>query len=57
MNSVISRTARPWNFLPMECFPWTYDLNIFKYNINRLLLTNSKQMYAVWFYLFVLLFL
>ena len=33
VNSFFLRSARPWNYLPMECFPLTYDLNGF----------NSKQ--------------
>ena len=33
------RTARPWNSLPIECFPLTYDLSDFKSKINRHLLT------------------
>ena len=37
--SVFSPTARLWDSLPMECFPLTYDLNGFKYRINRHLLT------------------
>ena len=35
-NSFFLRTARLWNFLPIECFPLTYDLNGFK---SRNLLT------------------
>ena len=31
--------ARHWNSMPIECFPLTYDLNGFKYRINRHLLT------------------
>ena len=33
------RTTRPWNSLPIECFPLTYDLSGFKSRINRYLLT------------------
>ena len=32
-------TARPWNSLPIECFPLAYNLNGFKSGINRQLLT------------------
>ena len=39
INSFFRRTARPWNSLPIECFPLTYDLNGFKTRINRHLLT------------------
>ena len=31
--------ARPWNFLPIECFPLTYDLSGFKSRINGHLLS------------------
>ena len=37
--STVSRTARLWNSLSMECFPLTYDLSGFKSRINRHLLT------------------
>ena len=36
--SSVSFLAGPWNFLPIECFPLTYDLNSFKSRINRHLL-------------------
>ena len=39
VNSFFPRTARPWNSLPIECFPLTYDLSSFKSRINRYLLT------------------
>ena len=39
VNSFFPRTARPWNSLPLECFPLTYDLSGFKSRINRYLLT------------------
>ena len=38
VNSFFPHTARPWNSLPIECFPLTYDLNGFKFRINRHLL-------------------
>ena len=28
-------TARLWNSFPIECFPLTYDLNVFKSRIKR----------------------
>ena len=31
-------TARPWSFLPLECFPLTYDLRGFESRVNRYLL-------------------
>ena len=39
VNSFFPRTARLWNFLPIECFPLTYDLSGFQSRINRYLLT------------------
>ena len=39
VNSFFPRTARLWNSLPIECFPLTYDLSVFKSRINRYLLT------------------
>ena len=39
VNSFFLRMARPWNSLPIECFPLTYDLSGFKSKINRYLLT------------------
>ena len=29
VNNFFPRTARVWNYLPIECFPLTYDLNDF----------------------------
>ena len=38
--SVVSFLAGlDWNSLPIECFPWTYDLSGFKSRINRYLVT------------------
>ena len=39
VNSFFPRAAKLWNFLPVECFPLTYDLSGFKFRINRHLLT------------------
>ena len=39
VKSFFPRTARLWNFLPLECFPLIYNLNGFKSRINRHLLT------------------
>ena len=39
VNGFFPRTARLWNFLPIECFPLTYNLNGFRSRINRHLLT------------------
>ena len=39
INSFFPRTDRLWNYLPIECFPLTYDLNGLKSRINRHLLT------------------
>ena len=38
-NSFFPRTARPWNYVTLECFSLTYDLSRFKSRINRHLLT------------------
>ena len=35
VNSFFPRTARLWNSVPIECFPLTYDLSVFKSRINR----------------------
>ena len=39
VNSSFPHTAILWNFLPIECFPLTYDLSGIKSRINRHLLT------------------
>ena len=39
VNSFFPRPARPWNSLPIECCPLTYNLSGFKSRINRHLLT------------------
>ena len=39
VNSFFPRTSRPWNSLPIECFPLSYDLSGFKSGINRHVLT------------------
>ena len=39
VNSFFPRRARLWNFLPIDCFPLTYDFNGFKSRIKRHLLT------------------
>ena len=38
-SSFFPRTARLWNFLPIEWFPLAYNLNVFKSSITRDLLT------------------
>ena len=38
VNSFFPRTARPWNSLPIECFPLTYNFSGFTSRINRHLL-------------------
>ena len=41
VNSFFPRTARLWNYLPIECLPLIYDLNGLKSRINiGFLLTN-----------------
>ena len=42
VNSFFLHTAKPWNYLPIECFPSTYDLSGFKSRVNRHLLTVSS---------------
>ena len=42
VNSFFHRTARLWNFLPIECFRLTYDINGFKSRINRHLLMEGS---------------
>ena len=39
VSSFFPRTARLWNYLPIECFPLTYNLSGFKSRKNRYLLT------------------
>ena len=39
VNSFFPCKARFWNSLLIECFPLTYDLNGFKFRINRHLIT------------------
>ena len=57
-NSFFPRTDRPWNSLPLECFPLTFDLNSFNSRINKHLLTvGSFWTFPVCFNLFVFLFL
>ena len=42
VNNFFPHIARLWNYLPMECFPLTYDLSGFKSRINRHLLTAGS---------------
>ena len=61
VNNFFACTARPWNSLPIECFPLTYDLNGFKTRINRQLLTAGSFwrdfLYALIFLCFFFLWL
>ena len=58
VNGFFPCRAKPWNSLPIECFPLTYDLSGFKSRINRHLLTRFfLNRFPVCFNLFVLLFL
>ena len=47
VGSFFPHTARAWNFVPIECFPLSYDISGFKTRINRYLLTVgfSKQIF------------
>ena len=59
VNSFFPCTARPWNSVPIECFPLTYDLTGFKSRINRHLF-NCRfflNRFPVCHNLFLLLFL
>ena len=38
VNTFFPRTARLWNYVPIKCFPLTYNLNGFKSRISRHLL-------------------
>ena len=42
VSSFFPHTARLWNYLPMECFPFTNDLNNFNSRINRHSLTVAS---------------
>ena len=55
VNSFFSRIARLQNYLPIECFPLTYDLSGFQSRINRLLLIVGffKMNFLYCFNLFV----
>ena len=61
VDSFFPGTARPWNSLPIECFPLAYDLNCCKSRIIRHLLTVGSRFFLNRFHvcvnLFVLLFL
>ena len=39
VNGFFPHIARIWSFLPIECFPFTYDLSGFKFRINKHLST------------------
>ena len=57
VNSFFPCTAKLWNFLPIECFPLTYDLSGFKSRINRHLLTvGSFETGFLYPLIFVVLF-
>ena len=59
VNSFFPCTARLWNYLPIECFPFTYDLSGFKSRINRYSFNCRLFLnrFLVCFNLFVFLFL
>ena len=54
VNSFFSRTPRPWNSLPAECFPLAYDLIGFKSGVNSHLfsLDSFKNNFPLYFHLF-----
>ena len=59
VNIFFPRTdrLRPWNFLPIECLPLTYDVNDFKSRINTVNCRFFLKRFPVCFNLFVLPFL
>ena len=42
VNSFFPCTAKLLNYMLIECFPFTYDLNSFKSRTNRHLLTEAS---------------
>ena len=54
VNSFFPCKARFWNSLPIECFSLTYDLNGFKFRINRHLITVCCFLDALIFLCFYL---
>ena len=42
VNSFFARSAKLWILLPIECYPWTYDVSGFKYRIDSHLLTVAS---------------
>ena len=54
VNSFFSRTPRPWNSLPAECFPLAYDLIGYKSGVNSHLfsLDSFKNNFPLYFHLF-----
>ena len=59
VNSFFPRTAILWNSLPIECFPLTKDLSVFKSRINRHVFNCNffLKRFSACFNLFELLFL
>ena len=57
INSFFSCTARLWNFLPIDCFPFTSHLSYFMSKINRHLLTLGSLLKISGMLFFLLLFL
>ena len=58
VNSFSSHTARFCNSLPAECFPMIYDINDFRYRVNRHLFSlGSFNTVFLYDFLFFFLFL
>lgn len=54
VNSFFRYWARLWNLLPIECFLWIYNQNIFKSRINRTLSSvNSFKTDFLWTLIFL----
>ena len=57
VNSLFPCTAKPWNSLPIECFPLkNYDRSGFKFRINRHILTAGSLWTEFLYALIVLYF-
>ena len=59
VNSFLSRTAKLYNSLPVECFPLMYDLNGFKSRVNchHLYLESIQTKFPMYSLIFFVTFL
>ena len=53
VNSLFPSTAKFLNFLPIECFPLTYDLNRFSSRINKYILFVGCFLAAFMYFLII----